>query len=377
MPQWTGKWAGGRTYRKHDGSVSWFLEKMVHGVPYTMALDATSEREANAELALFRRDPARYLTKAQSTAKLEREIVQLDVATVARFLAHLSSEGRTKRYRENLKTYLSQWAEQLAGRDLCEVSTQDLKNALRRWPTGKKNRIIAIKSFCSFLREEDATLPFSQDPTLALKVPPARPERAVRRKGYTMEHVQRLYRAIGDQSVRDVVVLLAKAGMHATEVDRIARGEGEVTPVSGDGEIAAALRFVHKSGRVHTQSLDAQALAAAQRLQVRRAAPVDSWCRKVVRRAAKSTRCDIIRFGQLRHSFVAWARTYGAEVRPASGGVPLSAISAAIGHASMLTTSRFYDVTPIPPMIKIPIHLEHPDDPIPLVNRQTGDAVGN
>ncbi len=194
---------------------------------------------------------------------------------------------------------------------------------------GKKNRIIAIKSFCSFLREEDATLPFSQDPTLALKVPPARPERAVRRKGYTMEHVQRLYRAIGDQSVRNVVVLLAKAGMHATEVDRIARGEGEVTPVSGDGEIAATIRFVHKSGRVHTQSLDAQALAAAQRLQVRAAAPVDSWCRKVVRRAAKCTRCDIIRFGQLRHSFVAWARTYGAEVRPASGGVPLSAISAA------------------------------------------------
>jgi hypothetical protein len=43
-----------------------------------MALDATSEREANAELALFRRDPARYLTKAQSTAKL-REIVQLEL----------------------------------------------------------------------------------------------------------------------------------------------------------------------------------------------------------------------------------------------------------------------------------------------------------
>src|SRR6266849_7240016 len=94
----------------------WVLEKMVHGVPYTMALDATSEREANAELALFRRDPARYLTKAQSAAKLEREIVQLDVPTVARFLAHLSSEGRTKRYRENLRTYLSQWAEQLVAR---------------------------------------------------------------------------------------------------------------------------------------------------------------------------------------------------------------------------------------------------------------------
>src|SRR5260370_21611737 len=106
MPQWTGKWDGGRTYRKHDGSTVWVLEKMVHGVPYTMALDAKNEREANAELALFRRDPARYLTKAQSAAKLEREIVQLDAATVVRFLAHLSSQGRTKRHRENLRTYL-------------------------------------------------------------------------------------------------------------------------------------------------------------------------------------------------------------------------------------------------------------------------------
>jgi integrase len=341
-----------------------------------MALDVASEREANAELALFRRDPDRYLTKSEAAAKLRREIVRIDVASVARFLSYLSSEGRTKRYRENLRTYLSQWAEQLAGRDLREVSAQELKNVLRRWPTGKKNRIIAIKSFCSYLREEEATLPFSGDPTLALKVPAARPERAIRKKGYPMEHVQRLYRAMGDQSVRDVVVLLAKAGMHFTEVDRIARGEGEVTQMSGNGEIAATVRFVHKSGRVHTQSLDAQALSAAQRLQVRGAAPVDSWCRKVVRRAARSTRCDIIRFGQLRHSFVAWARTYGAEVRPASGGVPLSAISAAMGHASMLTTSRFYDVTPVPPMIKIPIQLEHPDDPVPLVNRQPRDAVG-
>ncbi len=43
----------------------------------------------------------------------------------------------------------------------------------------------------------------------------------------------------------------------------------------------------------------------------------------------------------------------------------------------MLTTSRFYDVTPVPPMIKIPIQLEHPDDPLPLINRQTRDAIGN
>jgi hypothetical protein len=97
-----------------------------------MALDVASEREANAELELFRRDPARYLTKAQSADKLQREVVRIEVATLARFLAHLSSEGRTKRYRKNLRTYLSQGVEQLAGRDLREVSTQDLKRRTLR-----------------------------------------------------------------------------------------------------------------------------------------------------------------------------------------------------------------------------------------------------
>src|SRR5713101_6784192 len=145
MPQWTGKWAGGRTYRKHDGSIVWVLEKMVHGVPYTMALGIASEREANAELALFRRDPARYLTKAQSADKLQREVVRIEVATLARFLAHLSSEGRTKRYRENLRTYLSQWVEQLAGRDLREVSTQDLKRrTLRPLPPAGEAACLSI-----------------------------------------------------------------------------------------------------------------------------------------------------------------------------------------------------------------------------------------
>ena len=62
-------------------------------------------------------------------------------------------------------------------RDLRSLSLQELKRFLARWPTARKNRIIAIKSFFSFLREVSATLPSAQDETLALKVPPSRPER--------------------------------------------------------------------------------------------------------------------------------------------------------------------------------------------------------
>ena len=377
MPNWTGKWDGGRTYRDKAGKTIWQLERMHGGARYSRRLDAGNEKAALAVLALFERDPSSYLTRTQAAAKADEEAVHLDPPTVARFLDHLKGEGRTERYRKNLRTYLSAWAEILANRDLRSLSLQELKRCLARWPTARKNRIIAIKSFFSFLREVSATLPSAQDATLALKVPPARPERARRQKGYAMAEIERLYRAMDGweskklgggitkvQCVRDVLLLHAKSGLHGTEIERLARGEGEVKMLHGYGEIAGTIKFVHKSGRVHLQSLDQQAMEAAQRLQARGSAPTDSWIRKVIARTAKSIGAEPIRTGELRHSFVAWAHTYGQEIRPAEGGIPLSAIAAAIGHQSANTTKRFYDVAPIPPMIKVPIKLEHPEDPL-------------
>jgi hypothetical protein len=65
----------------------------------------------------------------------------------------------------------------------------------------KKHRIAALKSLTAWLREVEGTLKLSDDPTIALKVPPARPEKARRaavggHKGYEMKNVERLYAAI-------------------------------------------------------------------------------------------------------------------------------------------------------------------------------------
>ena len=127
-------------------------------------------------------------------------------------------------------------------------------------------------------------------------MPPARPEKALRDKGYSMRDVERIYAAISGwesarygwkgtgrvtevQCVRDVLMLHAKCGMHGTEIDRLARGEGKVKVLQGQGAIAGTITFIHKSGRVHVQSVDAQALAAAMRLQARGSAPADWWIR--------------------------------------------------------------------------------------------------
>ncbi len=54
--EWTGSWAGGRTYVA-NGETVLVIEKMRHGQRYSTRLAASGEREALAELALFERDP--------------------------------------------------------------------------------------------------------------------------------------------------------------------------------------------------------------------------------------------------------------------------------------------------------------------------------
>jgi hypothetical protein len=79
-------------------------------------------------------------------------------------------------------------------------------------------------------------------------------------------------------------------------------------------------RDIRNSGRVHIQSVDAQALAAAQRLQARGSTPVDSFIRKVVKRAVERVNRHAhrevlkpIRFAELRHSFVTRSKRKAAE----------------------------------------------------------------
>ncbi|SEU28755.1 tyrosine-type recombinase/integrase [Stigmatella erecta] len=380
MPKWSGKWKGGRTYRTGDGRTVYVLRKMVQGRNYAITLDARNETEAEAELALFLRDPGAYQTKTEVQQTQKDAAVYLDPETVGRFLEYLKAQGRTERYVGNVAYYLAGWAEVLVGRDLRRLTLQEVLRELARHKTARKNRITALKSYTAWLREVEAVLPVSEDCTLALKVPAARPEKAIREKGYTIEEIQRLYRAINGwesakygwrgtgrvtdvQPVRDVLCIHAKTGMHSTEIERLARGEGKVTVLREHGVIAATIKFVHKSGRVHVQSIDHQTLAAVQRLQARGAAPVDSYIRKVVSRAAKSAGVEPVRFGELRHSFVTWASECGQEVRPRSGGLPLAAIAAVVGHQSVTTTKKFYENVKVPPMIKVPITLEHPEDP--------------
>lgn len=362
---WTGKWKGGRVATGADGEHVYVLERMVARRRYAITLDVASEREALAELALFLRDPAAYETASAAKAKqeahkaaVERDKLLLDAELVGRFLKHLKGKERSAKYVDDTKRYLATWAEHLGERDLRQLELKDLKRALDNMEGARQQRIAAIKSFFSFLRAEEGLLKTAEDATLDLKVPQSTPEKNTRKKGYSMEHVEKIFAAVEDPLVRDVILVRAKTGMHGSELRRLAKGAGVLTKLDGKTAIAGTLTVRHKNRTQHTQSLDADTFAALARIMKAGRIPDDKQINQAIDAAAKRVRVKPIRLGELRHSFVTWAKTHGTLVKPADAGLPLEAIADVIGHKDARTTKRFYDGTEVPPLILVPLKLQ-------------------
>ncbi|WXH32766.1 hypothetical protein WA016_06762 [Myxococcus stipitatus] len=365
---WVKKWDGGRV-RDVDGRMVWVIERQWAGRRFIIALDAASEREALAELALWERDPDGYRTRRQAAE--DNKPVLIDEESLAGLMLHLTEEGRTLTYRRGVRGYLAAWGEALGKRDLRKVQLRELRKLLAGWKTARKFRIIALKTFTAWLREEDMLKP-SEDPTLSLKVPPSVAEKGLRDKGYPIAFVERYYSAVGSQNVRDVLCLRAKTGMHETEIARIASGAGRLRVVNDSCGIAGTVTFKHKNGRIHVVSLDDQALRAATRLQARGKSPSTSAVHECLHHAAgrlarqfPNERFAPLIPGELRHSFATWASECGRVVKPTPDGVPLKMVAAVMGHLNTRTTKLFYEGVQVPPMIVLPLNLHHAQDPVP------------
>ncbi len=423
MPTWTGTVEdakGLRTYETPEGTgyAIWKQDKRLAaaGLPLraSITLGVLTPGEAKKKLAAFEDDPVGFVKKRQlpepakapEPSPASAKAILIDADSVKKCRDNLLKEGRVKRYVENVGYYLAQWGADLAGRDLRTVTTQELLQVLASFPKpgkdrkgrdivmgeARRHRVSAIKTFTAYLRGL-GVLKAAEDPTVELELPSAEPEKAKRArlkkkaKGYKIADVERLYSALTPwkssrpgwetkspdvQSVRDVVLIHCKTGMHATEIERVAEGVGDLVELEGQGEIAATIEFVHKTG-VHKQSIDRQTVDAIKRLRARGAAPAESYIKKCIKRAVESLGKDPdpdkdgIRLGELRHSFVTWLRERGELVKPKDGGLPLEEIAAAIGHKSTRMTRTRYDNAAVPAMVKVPIKLHHPEDPLPLI----------
>jgi integrase len=378
--KWIGTWEGGRTYRTQTGEVRWVIRRRLGDKDWNVTLDVEKEADANAEYRVFQRDPAAYRThrqelshRAKVAAKAAQEAVLLTDATVEPFLRHLKATGRTPQYIDAAQHYLADWGTKLKGQDLRTIGPKALKKTHASFETALKWRTITFKSFCSYLVAQ-GDLDAVEDPGRHLRVPAAR--RRHENKSYSIETVERLYKAIPSQEVRDVLCILAKTGMHGTEVERLARGDGTLTALKGHGEIAGTARFIHKNGRPFIVSLDLQTLAAAQRLQARRKAPDRQTLRHYAHRVHKATGLEVVNFGALRHSFATWMAQSGTICSPGGAGVSAEVVAQLLGHTSARTTALHYLDVKVPPMGQVPIKLYHPEDPKPLAGARSGSQTG-
>src|SRR5713226_6885303 len=97
QPKWGEPWAGGRTRIDSKGRTVYVLEQRDHdGQRYTKTLGPVSEKAAEVELAIFKKNPAAFLDNASPDSNADS--VLLDTDSVQRCLDDLKREGRSARY---------------------------------------------------------------------------------------------------------------------------------------------------------------------------------------------------------------------------------------------------------------------------------------
>jgi integrase len=361
--KYVGKWDGGRIRKTRKGPV-YVLEQTRDGQAYKFTLKAGSERDARAELALFNQDPGAYQAALRRVSM--RGPVVLTADKLADFLAELKRKGRSRVYRANIRNYIAWWIEKLKGADLRHVELLGLNQILDAELAGRRHRIIALKSMCSWLRER-GELARAQDPTLDLKVPQGAAAKLTREKLVNLKQLEAIYKHLDDQVVRDVLKLRINTGMHHAEVARIAAGEVEVKDLDDQGEIAGTIRFIHKSGKVHLISLNQDLLSTVRRLEACGGLPSNKTIDARLKAAAAAVGPNVKtpEQGAFRHTFITQARYAGRTVLPKTTGASMEHITGITGN-SVATAEKFYDQVEVKPMVLIPVVLRHLQDPAPL-----------
>jgi integrase len=237
---------------------------------------------------------------------------------------------------------LGEWRDDLKGRDMRSLRLMDLKEIVNRRKTCKQHRIIAIKSFCGWLRKERGLLTTATDPTLDLAVPQGDPEKFKRRKWLEVARVQAAAEHLPDR-YRDVLILLAATGMHVTELARFARDDASEL-VKGVPPTLAVLITRHKSGDATRIPLThPEHVAAAERIRARRSVP--RFLNRTFKEACRAAKVEEFTPGVLRHSVATWAKNSGATIEQ---------IAEFLGHKDKKTTAQYY-VDTAEPTVAIPV----------------------
>lgn len=340
MPAWAGKWKGGRWYFDTEGRRVFFIERRGR----TVKLDTHDAALAVGQLAAFLADPVAFCRPPVEPASTGPVLITDDrVKLYLDSIAHTVEDHRRAR-----RGYLGDWAD--LGVDLRNDDRHRLRVALASFDGGHRGRAEALNAFARWLVREGELERWV--PVVNTRAP--RATRAAR-EAYSIDQLVEAYTRIEAQPLRDLLLLRASTGLHHTEVEQLVgckTGNGPLPPkgvalrvLPAASPIAGVLQVVHKSRRIHRQSLDASSLAAALRLRERVPDRTTVW-----EAFAPLTPSN------LRHTFTTLAGECGELVTFQPGGVDRARVAQTIGHraGSTMTADR-YEKIQVPPLIKLPI----------------------
>lgn len=333
------KWPGGHVHRQRDGQPLYVIARTIQGKRFHISTRTHNLTAAMKQLERFEADPWGYSPAGVEAAPpllLTRQLI----------LEHrawsLGVKGNSTHHANDVAHRLAEWGRAVGQRDLRKLSLRDdLKPALERWGTSRRHRVIALKSFFSWLRKEKGLVTTAQDPTLDLPVPQARPEKAVRRKAVESARVRAAWRELKG-GYADMLEVLAATGMHVSELERFIRQDAAHL-VHGKRPLAVLVTR-HKSGVWTRIPLDEPShVRAAERLK--KSGTVPRWFRLHLKAACERAGVEVFTPGVLRHSVA----THAVE----AGATP-DQVAQFLHHRDKRTTERFY-VDVAAPKAQVPV----------------------
>lgn len=347
VPGWPGY-----IHRQRNGVDLFIIEKKIRGRRYHVSTRANTMTAAKAQLERFLENPEAYDPRGGEGDKL-----QLTDELVQEWEKFSLAKGNGRAYVRDHGRKLLMWMLKLAGADLRKLSLRQLREGLAGL-SARKHRIIALKSFFTWLRTEKGLVTTAQDATLDLKVPQSSPEKHRRRKVVPWQHVEKVLAYLEAEAAkeaarprtpndklepgvdarrrRDCLLLLTATGWHVTELERFIRG-GELLRQAG-GDVLAVLVVRHKGGELaRTPLTHREHLDAAERLRASGEVPRHLHQEHVA--ACKHAGVAPFGLGVMRHSVATWAVEAGAAPE---------AVARFLGHKDKRTTERFYVDVAVP-----------------------------
>jgi DNA-binding IclR family transcriptional regulator len=112
-------------------------------------LTSSSLKEAQADLALFNRDPLAFVESSRRRKEANQTLVTINMSRVTDFLQALATKGTTTLYRKNTRFYLDLWSKRLGERDLRRVTLADLSRQDARSPqVHRGHQVVQLVARC-------------------------------------------------------------------------------------------------------------------------------------------------------------------------------------------------------------------------------------